>query len=413
MIISLLFMALSVFADSVPKSGTSEALPTSIDGPEQIYGGFVNGHFDGCIVGAKPLEISNSTHELVNTKRNHQYGHSELLELVRVLGEHSVQEGWGKITVGDASCPAGGQMAKGHTSHRVGLDVDIFYRFVPPNETMTFDERNAWGDDQQVKYEIVRYSRGAKVVAEPTPAMKENYLKLVQAAAEQPNVERIFVSPPIKKELCKFASTYPEWLKKVRPWNGHRSHFHVRLKCPPGNPLCKNQGGVGAEKSDKTGVGCGGPDFERWFKAANKPKPKPEVKPVFPMPRPKWLDTPGVSTPEVTTPEVSTPVVVDTEPVDPEGPDEVEPEVAPTPHPKPIVAPKPAPYLPEWKRKCMWVRSLPIIKISPDVSCMAVGEVAPVTLRCRNFSTTEVFTRTSMCSWVDIQANIAGCVPAS
>ena len=31
------------------------------------------------------------------------------------------------------------------------------------------------------------------------------------------------------------------WLRLVRPWRGHDSHMHVRLRCPDGQPECRDQ----------------------------------------------------------------------------------------------------------------------------------------------------------------------------
>ena len=64
---------------------------------------------------------------------------------------------------------------------------------------------------------------------------------------------RIFVHPPIKAELCKWAKGDRSWLAKVRPYYNHTYHFHVRMKCPPGFAGCKNQ----APAAPKDGTGCG------------------------------------------------------------------------------------------------------------------------------------------------------------
>ena len=57
---------------------------------------------------------------------------------------------------------------------------------------------------------------------------------VIKAAAEDPEVQRIFVNAAIKKALCRDAGSDRAWLHKVRPFFGHDYHFHVRLVCPPG-----------------------------------------------------------------------------------------------------------------------------------------------------------------------------------
>ena len=53
--------------------------------------------------------------------------------------------------------------------------------------------------------------------------------ELIRTAAEDPDVERIFVNAAIKKALCREAGSDRAWLAKVRPWWGHDYHFHVRI----------------------------------------------------------------------------------------------------------------------------------------------------------------------------------------
>ena len=56
-----------------------------------------------------------------------------------------------------------------------------------------------------------------------------------------PAVARIFVFPGAKVQMCKDARGNRDWLRKIRPWWGHHTHFHVRLACPKGARACVNQ----------------------------------------------------------------------------------------------------------------------------------------------------------------------------
>ena len=91
--------------------------------------------------------------------------------------------------------------------------------------------------------------------------------KVLEAAAGMPEVDRIFVNAHIKRELCSRPGNR-RWLEKIRPWYAHADHFHVRLKCPAGNPRCEKQEPVPA------GDGCGA-DLAWWFsEEAKKPAKK-------------------------------------------------------------------------------------------------------------------------------------------
>src|SRR5690606_25400919 len=76
---------------------------------------------------------------------------------------------------------------------------------------------------------------------------------VLRRAASYPNVERILVHPGIKKKLCDTVRGDRSWLRKVRPFWGHDSHFHIRISCPAGSPGCRSQDPVprseGCDKS--------------------------------------------------------------------------------------------------------------------------------------------------------------------
>jgi penicillin-insensitive murein endopeptidase len=83
-----------------------------------------------------------------------------------------------------------------------------------------------------------------------------SHAALLQLAASDPRVDRIFVAAAIKIEMCKTATAADKkWLQKIRPLYGHNDHFHVRLKCPAGSPQCKTQTPTVAELSNN-GDGC-------------------------------------------------------------------------------------------------------------------------------------------------------------
>jgi penicillin-insensitive murein endopeptidase len=94
-----------------------------------------------------------------------------------------------------------------------------------------------------------------------------------------PEVDRIFVHPSIKQQLCKY-QVKRDWLRKIRPWWKHDDHFHVRLKCPAQNIYCQDQEPLPA------GDGCDA-SLAWWFSAEAKApaikKIEPEKPTVLPI----------------------------------------------------------------------------------------------------------------------------------
>ncbi|MGH6855782.1 MAG: penicillin-insensitive murein endopeptidase, partial [Aestuariivirga sp.] len=172
------------------------------------------------------------------------------------------------LLVGDLAQPRGGPMVSGHASHQVGLDADIWLTPMP-SRTLSDKERE---DIQATVVTKDRKSIDRKV-------WTEAHARLIKRAAIQPQVARIFVHPPIKAELCKWAKGDRSWLAKVRPYYNHNYHFHIRINCPKGSTNCRNQ----APARPKDGTGCGD-ELAYWL--GNKPWPKldPKAKPPKPAP---------------------------------------------------------------------------------------------------------------------------------
>jgi penicillin-insensitive murein endopeptidase len=78
-------------------------------------------------------------------------------------------------------------------------------------------------------------------------AFSSSEIQILQHFASLPEVDRILVHFTLKRELCRRfgapdagSSNTGEWIRKIRPWFGHDRHFHVRIRCPAGSPLCKD-----------------------------------------------------------------------------------------------------------------------------------------------------------------------------
>jgi penicillin-insensitive murein endopeptidase len=104
----------------------------------------------------------------------------------------------------------------------------------------------------------------------------EKQAGVIKAAAEEPEVERIFVNAAIKKALCETHKGEP-WMTKVEAYWGHNYHFHVRIACPAGETTCQPQAPV------PPGDGCG-KSLAWWFTdEALHPRLDPNAKPKPPL----------------------------------------------------------------------------------------------------------------------------------
>jgi penicillin-insensitive murein DD-endopeptidase len=197
----------------------------------------------GCLAGARELPINGVAWQVMRLSRNRNWAMPQTVALVERLAiEAKKNDGWNGLLVGDMSQPRGGPMLTGHASHQIGLDADIW--FTPmPNRILSYKDRETIAATMMVKD---RSTIDPKV-------WTESRMRLVKRAASYPEVGRIFVHPPIKAELCKWATGDRSWLAKVRPLYGHNYHFHIRLNCPEGMKGCKNQW----KPKPKDGTGCG------------------------------------------------------------------------------------------------------------------------------------------------------------
>jgi penicillin-insensitive murein DD-endopeptidase len=229
----------------------------------------IGSYAKGCLAGARAISLNGDAWQVMRLSRNRMWGHPDLIKLVEDLGIKARAAGeWNGLLVGDISQPRGGPMLTGHASHQIGLDADIW--FTPmPDRVLSEKER------ENTSAVLMTKNR-----SEIDPKQwTENHAKLVRRAAKYDRVARIFVHPPIKAELCKWATGDRSWLAKVRPMFGHNYHFHIRMKCPDGAAGCKDQW----TPKPKDGTGCG-EELAYWMSELpwkpRKPDPtQPKVKP--------------------------------------------------------------------------------------------------------------------------------------
>jgi len=189
---------------------------------------------------------------VVHPSRRRHFGHPELVAYVQSLGRSVKAAGLGPLMVGDLSQPRGGRAPNGHASHQTGLDADLDFTLPDAARTKVLSAK----ERERFQPRSVLDPKRAKIQAKWTPRVRE----LLQLAASDARVSRIFVNPVIKRELCASASGERAWLSKLRPWYGHDAHFHVRLRCPTESADCV------AQEPLPPGDGCGA-DLAWWFSA--------------------------------------------------------------------------------------------------------------------------------------------------
>ena len=220
----------------------------------------------GCLAGAVALPINGPTWQVMRLSRNRNWGHPKLVEFLERLAQNAKKVGWNGLLVGDMSQPRGGPMLTGHASHQVGLDADIWLTPMP-DHTLTRAEREEMSAVNMVTEDGLSVDRAHWTARQAG---------IIQAAAEEPEVERIFVNAAIKKALCETAHGQP-WMTKVRAYWGHNYHFHVRIACPAGDTSCQ------AQEPVPPGDGCD-KSLAWWFTdEALHPYVNPNAKPKPPL----------------------------------------------------------------------------------------------------------------------------------
>ena len=205
------------------------------DGPPRSIGGYSG----GCLRGGERLPTRGKGFVVAEPRRRRFTGHPALIAFIRDLGAAVHRGELGVLPIGDLSQPRGGPAPGGHASHQTGLDADIWY----------VDGRKA---RRLAKVPMVDLATN-----QPSDAFDRRIERVLALAASDPRVDRVFVNPVIKRELCR-SGKRPDWLRKVRPWWLHHEHFHVRLACPADSPACEPQ------KTIASGDGCD--EVEWWLK---------------------------------------------------------------------------------------------------------------------------------------------------
>lgn len=237
----------SIILISIVSANNIQAAETTISSES------IGSYTAGCIRSSGELNLNGNGFQVIRPSRGRYFGNPETISYIESLGQKVNSQLNGILLIADISQKTGGPILDDHSSHQIGLDADIllWQHPIAKNRNLTRTEREhihpqSVLTDNELAVDEFKWD--------------EIHGKILKMAATDIRVDRIFINPVIKRKLC---TEYPGeiWLAKLRPWYGHDGHFHVRLKCPEGNSLCKPQAPI-----EVSGNGCGA-DLSSWFRA--------------------------------------------------------------------------------------------------------------------------------------------------
>lgn len=224
----------------------------TVSNPTQAQPRVIGKPNSGCIAGAQALPLQGEGYLVVHLERHRHYGHPSLIQALQTLAKQAQQQAINPLQIGDLGQARGGPLPFGHRSHQTGLDADVWFNLDP----------NSYANANAQRSNIHQPT----MLTIDKPGLDKNrwtqqHTLVLKLTAQLPEVDRVFVNPYIKKELCDSAGEERDWLRKIRPWFYHDDHFHLRLHCPPDSPDCEKQAAIPA------GDGCGA-ELISWFEKA-------------------------------------------------------------------------------------------------------------------------------------------------
>jgi len=237
LILSFSILLLISCATNLPDSAFLAPTSLPIKGKSEAIGGYSL----GCLKGGVTFKRIPSGLELSQVRKGRFWGHPHLIDYLENLGKTIHQKYRRNVIVGDLSLSRGGPTVGGHNSHQSGLDVDLWFEMPKTKRRFLLKESTEM----------------RSILTKQNSTLTSYQVAMIKHAASYPKVERIFIHPLLKKDLCKRSLLNPKLLRKVRPWYGHDDHIHVRLECPVDSVECISQ------KPPPEGSGCDRLDW--WF----------------------------------------------------------------------------------------------------------------------------------------------------
>ncbi len=228
----------------LPSFANAQTLPTTpLPGAVESIGSYSS----GCIIGAEAMSLDSDGIHQMRISRGKFWGHSDLTTYLKEVGAQVKAVLGRDLLTSDLGLPRGGPSMSGHVSHQSGLDVDIWFKTIPSRTAVTNTEREKMG----------AYSVKVGKTGLNTALWTHIDREVAAILALDPKVQRIFVSPIVKKDLCDNSGFPVDILSKFRPWYGHDDHYHVRLHCSADSADCRAQASVPA------GDGCN--ELDWWY----------------------------------------------------------------------------------------------------------------------------------------------------
>ena len=218
----------------------------------------IGNYSSGCLIGGIALPISGPGYQLMKLSTGRFWGHPNLINFLLNLSKKVKNELNHTILIGDLGTAKGGPTLSGHKSHQTGLDVDIWIKTLKIKKDLTLEQLETMQsqsvlDDKKTKIDPNKWG--------------DDQRKILKIISQDSQVQRIFIHPLLKKQLCDEPQHYGfsnAELIKIRPWWGHDDHFHVRLYCPEDSTQCVHQVSPQDTACDET--------LDWWFTDEAKPK---------------------------------------------------------------------------------------------------------------------------------------------
>ena len=205
---------------------------------------------DGSLTGAFQLPAESSAHLKIFRLRNRGWGTASLVNVIVTATRafHAQFPTGDRVQVGDMAKERGGLISSSHVSHQNGLDADVAYLQNDHIErNPNTNGPNGFGPS---------FVSGGKLTSNFD--VRRNWF-LLKEIVSTGRVTRIFVDPQIKRTFCARAAAIDpsasvairnETLRRLRPYDNHDDHFHMRIACPKNSPRCV------AQEEPPSGTSC-------------------------------------------------------------------------------------------------------------------------------------------------------------
>src|SRR5262245_18935152 len=168
-------------------AGPANVLFGSVTAPAPLAARAIGSYAKGCLAGGCVSPNQRPDWQVMRLSRDRNWCHPQLLDFVeRFANDARRLDHWPGLLVGDISQPRGGPMVTGHTSHQIGLDVDIWLTPMP-DRVLTPQERENMTAVSMLKDPFtVDPDKGITL-----------HTKLIKRAASYPEVDRTLVHPKV------------------------------------------------------------------------------------------------------------------------------------------------------------------------------------------------------------------------